>query len=92
MKSKLKPALALASASMVLLFASSAWSADAPAQAETKPATSTSPEKAKKRTVTPHNHMRDAKGQWVPGKKSQKDVKKGDDEGSKTPADGEAKK
>jgi hypothetical protein len=95
MKSKLK--LALASAAVTMLFASPAWSADAPAstttQAGSKPAASApaSAEKTK-RTATPHNHMRDAKGMWVAEKKPRKVAKKSDTEAGKAPAEGEAKK
>lgn len=72
-----------------------AWSEDAPAKSEpsaSKPEASAPAEKDAKRTVSPHNHMRDGKGNWVPDKKTRKDGKKAGDADSKPAEAGQAQK
>lgn len=55
--------------------------------AETKPAGSSAATAEKKRTVTPHNHMRDAKGVWVPEKRPANTKKDQDNSAEKAPSD-----
>lgn len=93
MKTKFPPGLL--AAGMALAISLPAWSADAPAKPEStasKPEVSAQAEKVAKRTVTPHNHMRDGKGNWVPDKKTRKDGKNAADAGSKSTAAGQTQK
>lgn len=53
-----------------------ARSADAPEKPGPAAAKQEAPAQGKKRAVTPHNHMRDGKGNWVPDKDARKDGKK----------------
>lgn len=87
--------LSLIAASLAFVAALPARSADAAqeksAQAEAKTSASAQADKEKKRTVTPHNHMRDGKGLWVPEKKSSKGKKKEAGEANKPASAGDAK-
>jgi hypothetical protein len=77
---------ALLAVIMTLAISLPAWSSDAPAKAEpaaSKPEASAQAEKDAKPAVTPHNHMRDGKGNWVPAKKTRKDNKKAGDAAAK---------
>ena len=66
---------ALAVTCMALGIALPARSADTPVKPEPAAARQEAPAQAgkdKKRAVTPHNHMRDGKGNWVPDKDARK--------------------
>lgn len=80
---------------MVLGISLPARSADAPAKPEPAAAKQEAPAQAgkdKKRAVTPHNHMRDGKGNWVPDKGARKDSKKPGATDGKAPEPGQAGK
>lgn len=71
--------LALAATAMSMAFAMPAWAGAQPATpsaADAQAPVQAKSEKEQKRTVAPHNHMRDAKGVWVPDKKSRKESSK----------------
>jgi hypothetical protein len=72
-----------------------ARSADAPVKPEPAAARQEAPAQAgkdKKRAVTPHNHMRDGKGNWVPDKDARKGSKKSGATGGKASEPGQAGK
>jgi len=71
--------LALAATAILVAFVMPARAGAQPAtqpSADAQAPVQTKPEKQQKRTVAPHNHMRDAKGIWVPEKKPRKASKK----------------
>jgi hypothetical protein len=92
----MKTKLNLLSAAMSLAFVLPAWAAgDPPAAqpaAQSSPAEQAKAAKEPKRSVTPHNHMRDAKGIWVADKKPRKANKNDAKAGAKDAASSEAAK
>ncbi len=79
MKTNLSLILSQIVASLAFVTVLPASSADAPkeksAQSDVKSSAPAQADKEKKSTVTPHNHMRDGKGLWVPERKSRKEKK-----------------
>lgn len=85
--------LSLAVAAVALACSQPAVSAQAEPKAEpSQPNTAASAPPAKKSTVTPHNHMRDGKGLWVPEKKTRKERRKERDAAAKASASAQPQK
>lgn len=96
MEKRLKLMFGLATSGLALALSFPAIGADAPPQkaepVENKAAASAQAPAEKKRAVTPHNHMRDAKGVWVPEKQPAKAKAASSDSATKAAADDPAKK